>query len=210
MIATQILVNPADRCRAVFVLADVANELTLETLHGSEEASRNNIAMNLGKPNFDLINPVGVGRGIVDPNVGVSLKELKKFLRLIRTRVVDNDVDLATWRLTHHDLCKEIDELRACVACVRRSKHLFRLSIQSAVERKGTPGAAGRNWETRVREIKRLDDTLFVNAECSSVRRASNVQSDDVGSFLFKSLNSGSLLRWHYQLKPLFCRQPHY
>src|ERR1700693_4001518 len=104
-----MLVDPTDRCRTVFVLADVANELTLETLHGSEDASRNNIAMNLRKPSFDLINPVGVGRGIMDPNGGVSLKELKKFLRLISTRVADNDVDLATRRLTHHDLCEEID-----------------------------------------------------------------------------------------------------
>ena len=33
-----ILVDPADRRRAVFVFADVANELTLKAFHGSEDA----------------------------------------------------------------------------------------------------------------------------------------------------------------------------
>ena len=113
------------------VFADVANELTLETLHGIEDASGNNIAINFGKPNFDLVDPIRVGWGIMDPYSGVSLKELKKFLPLIRTRVDDNDVDLATCWLTAHDLCEEIDELRS------REKHgmersLNRLSTASA------------------------------------------------------------------------------
>ena len=39
-------------------------------------------------------------------------------------QVVGDDVDLATCRLTHHDLCKEIDELGAGVACAGFSQHL--------------------------------------------------------------------------------------
>ena len=111
----RILVNPADLHRAFTVFADVANELTLESLYGSEDASRNHVALDFGKPDFELFDPVGVGRDIVDPNGRVSLKELKKFLRLLRTRVIDNEVDLATWRSTHHDLGKEIDELPGIV-----------------------------------------------------------------------------------------------
>ena len=49
---TDILVDPTDRCRAFVVFADVANELAREILYGSETVSRNNIALNLGKPNF--------------------------------------------------------------------------------------------------------------------------------------------------------------
>jgi hypothetical protein len=47
----------------------------------------------------------------------------QNFLGLV-TQVVGDDVDLATCRLTHHDLCKEIDELGAGVACAGFSQHL--------------------------------------------------------------------------------------
>jgi hypothetical protein len=64
------------------VFADVVNEFALEVLSGSEDTAGNNIAMNLGKPNLHLVDPVGVGRGIVDPKSGVGLKKLKNFLGL--------------------------------------------------------------------------------------------------------------------------------
>ncbi len=45
-------------------------------------------------------------------------------------------MDLATWRLACYDLCKEIDELCAGVACTGFSQHLSGLGVQGAVERK--------------------------------------------------------------------------
>ena len=179
----RILVNPADLHRAFTVFADVANELTLKSHYGSEDAARNHVALDFGNTDFELFDQVEVGRDIVDRNRRVSLKELKKFFRLLRTRVIDNEVDLAIWRLTRHDLCKEVDELPGLAACARWSKHLFRLGVQSAVQSKGTTGAAGRKREFRVQEVERLDGALLVHAESRSVRRVSNVQSDDVGSF---------------------------
>jgi len=79
---TDILVDPTDRYRGFVVVADVAHELAGEILYRSEDTSRNNVALNLGKPNFDLVEPTGVGRGVVDPNSGIGLEEFKTLLVL--------------------------------------------------------------------------------------------------------------------------------
>jgi hypothetical protein len=147
---TSVLVNPANGCRAVLVFSDVANELPLKAIEGSEDAPRNNVVMNLREPSFDLVDPVKIVRGTVHPNGGVALEKLEYFPRLIRTGVVDNDVDLAAGWLTHHNLGEEIDELRAFPACARWSEHLFLLTVQSAIKRKDSAGAAGGNWKDRV------------------------------------------------------------
>jgi hypothetical protein len=60
---TDILVDPADRSRGFVVVAYVARGLARQILYRSEDASRNNVALNLGKPNFDLVEPARVGRG---------------------------------------------------------------------------------------------------------------------------------------------------
>lgn len=50
-----ILVDPTDRCRRLVVVADVAHELARTPLYGSEDPSGNNITLNCGEPNFDLL-----------------------------------------------------------------------------------------------------------------------------------------------------------
>jgi hypothetical protein len=60
---TDILVDPADRSRGFVVVADVAHELARQILYRSKDSSRNNVALNLGKPNFDLVEPARVGPG---------------------------------------------------------------------------------------------------------------------------------------------------
>ena len=131
---TEVLVDPTDGSRGLVVVADVTHELASEILYGGEDTSRNNVALNLGKPNLDLIEPAGIGRGVMDPNGAVSLQEFKDFLGLVRTQIVGDDVDLTTCRLAVYDLCKEIDELRAGVPCAGFSQYLSSLSVQSAVE----------------------------------------------------------------------------
>ena len=79
-----IFVDPTDWGGGFIVVANVAHQLAREILYRSEDPSGNHVALNLGEPNFDLVEPTGVGRGIVDPNRGVSLKKFKDFLRFVR------------------------------------------------------------------------------------------------------------------------------
>ena len=129
-----VFVDPTDWGGGFIVVTNVAHQLAREILYRSEDSSGNNVTLNLGEPNFDLIKPTGVGRGIVDPNRGVCLKKFKDFLGFVRTQIVGNYVDLATWRLAIHDLGQKIDKLRAGVAGTGFSQHLSGLSVQSAVE----------------------------------------------------------------------------
>src|SRR6516225_7716311 len=192
---SDIFVNPMQRCGGFVVVADVAHELAGDALYRSENPARDNLALNLGKPNFDLVEPAGVGRGVVDPNCRVGLKECKNSLGLVRTQVIDNDVDLASWRLAGYDLGKEIDELRGGVTSTGFSQHLSGLSIQSAVKRKRSMavvlkampfGPARRKGQNRIQAVQRLDSTLLVDAEYSSVHRWVEVQPNDISRFLFK------------------------
>ena len=76
-------VDPTDGGGGFIVVTNVAHQLAREILDRSEDPSGNNVTLNLGEPNFDLVKPTGVGRGIVDPNRGVSLQKCKDFLRLV-------------------------------------------------------------------------------------------------------------------------------
>src|SRR5258707_6664436 len=152
-----IFIDPTDGCRSFVVVADVAHKLAREILYGIEDTSRNYVALNFGKPNFDL--------------------------------VIGNDVDLATWRLACYDLCKEIDELCAGVACTGFSQHLSGLGVQGAVERKRSMavvleampfGPAGRKGENPGQALQRLDGTLLLDTEYSNLHRRVLGSAEDV------------------------------
>ena len=103
-----------------------------------EDTAQNHVTLDLGEPDLHLVKPAGIGRSVVDSHRGVRRKKFKNFLSLVRTQVIGNDVDLALGGLTVDDLCKEIHELDTGVTRAGFSQHLSGLSVQSAVERKGS------------------------------------------------------------------------
>src|SRR5260221_2735102 len=170
---TDVLVDPADRGRSLVVVADVAHQLVCEILYGGKDTSPNNVVLDLGTPNLDLIEPAGIGRSVMDPNGRVSLKEFNNFLSFVCTQVIGNHVDLEPCWLTNHDLCKEVDELGTGVPCAGFSQHLAGLSVQSAVERKRSMAVvledmsfcpAWRKRHNRVQTIQRLGCSHLVHA----------------------------------------------
>src|SRR5258705_12143811 len=63
-----ILVSPPEGCCGFVVLLDVADELSRQIGFGSEDSSSNDMALNFGKPDFDLIEPARIGRSVMNPN----------------------------------------------------------------------------------------------------------------------------------------------
>jgi len=61
----RIAVDPLHGFGRAVVLADVAHELALEIGHGGEDAAGDDIALDLGEPEFNLVEPGRVRRGVV-------------------------------------------------------------------------------------------------------------------------------------------------
>jgi hypothetical protein len=53
----EVSVSPFDGGGGFVVLADVAHELLFEVFDRGKDAAGNDIALNLGEPDFDLIEP---------------------------------------------------------------------------------------------------------------------------------------------------------
>ena len=90
-----IVVLPLDRLRVPVVLLDVAQELAAEVAGGGEDAAGDDIALDLAQPDLDLVEPAGVARREVQPDVAVKAQELLHAFGLVGRKVVEDDVDLS-------------------------------------------------------------------------------------------------------------------
>jgi hypothetical protein len=77
-----ILKFPAEGCGGFVALLDVTDQLSGQVGGGSEDSSSDDIALNFGKPDLDLIEPTGIGRGVMDPYRWIGLEKSETFLVL--------------------------------------------------------------------------------------------------------------------------------
>ena len=91
----------------LFVLLDVADQLSGEVGGGSENSPRDDIALSFGKPDLDLIEPTGIGRGVMDPDGWLGLEELENMFGFMCAQVVGHEVNLSALRLTGEDLAEK-------------------------------------------------------------------------------------------------------
>ena len=108
-----ILVSPPEGCCGFVVLLDVADELSRQIGFGSEDSSSNDMALNFGKPDFDLIEPARIGRSVMNPNGRIGVEELENAFGFMCAQVVGHDVNLFPRRLTGEDLAQKVDKFDA-------------------------------------------------------------------------------------------------
>src|SRR5258708_7465377 len=94
-----ILKSPAEGSGGFVVLLDVADQLSGEISCRSEDPASDDIALDFGKPDLDLIEPTGIGRGVMDPYGWMGLEELENILGFMCAQVVGHDMNLSTLRL---------------------------------------------------------------------------------------------------------------
>src|SRR5688500_8344116 len=92
--AVGVSIGPLKGLSAFGVALDGASNLAGKVRFGSEDAAGNQIALNFGEPDFDLIEPGRVSRGVVELHLRVRSKDLGDSLGLVRRKVVRDDVDL--------------------------------------------------------------------------------------------------------------------
>jgi hypothetical protein len=105
-----IFISPAEGCGGFVILLDVTDELSGQVGRGSEDPPSNDIALNFGKPDFDLIKPARIGRRVMDPNAWIGVKKLQD-IGFMCAQVVDHDVNFSALRLAGHDLAQKVDKL---------------------------------------------------------------------------------------------------
>ena len=64
-----IVVGPLDRLGIAVVMTDVALDFACEVRDGDKDSAGNDIALDLGEPEFDLVEPGRIGRGKVKADV---------------------------------------------------------------------------------------------------------------------------------------------
>src|SRR5258705_8420266 len=110
------LKSPAEGSGGFVVLLDVADQLSGEISCRSEDPASDDIALDFGKPDLDLIEPTGIGRGVMDPYGWMGLEELEKILGFLCNQVAGYDMNLSTLRLAGDDLAQKVDKLGAGMA----------------------------------------------------------------------------------------------
>ena len=129
-----ILVSPPEGCCGFVVLLDVADELSRQIGFESEDSSSNDMALNFGKPDFDLIEPARIGRSVMNPNGRIGVEELENAFGFMCAQVVGHDVNLFPRRLTGDDLAQKVDKFDAGMPSRRLTDDVAGASIQRCIQ----------------------------------------------------------------------------
>ncbi len=157
---------PANGLSALGVKPDVAHDLGCEVVDGGEDAACDNIALDFGEPDFDLIEPGGVGGSVVQLQTRMFVEQILDELGLVRGEIVDNDVNLLARRATLGYLPKEADELGAGMTGGGFADDLTRSDVQRGVKGQSAMakileavalGPARRERQTGIFAIQGLD-----------------------------------------------------
>jgi hypothetical protein len=68
-------ISPLKGFGLLVVATNVADEFAIEIFNRDEDAASDDITLNFGKPDLNLVKPGGVGRCVMDANMTISLEE---------------------------------------------------------------------------------------------------------------------------------------
>ncbi len=72
----EVAVGPFDGRGMLVVMTDVAHELARQVVDRGEDAAGDDIAFDAAEPEFDLIEPRGIGRSKMQVHLGMIGQEL--------------------------------------------------------------------------------------------------------------------------------------
>ena len=156
-------VSPFDGSSGLVVVPDITKDFSSKIGDGGENAAGDDLSLNLGEPDFDLVKPRRIGRCNMDADLGMTGQEILDELGFMSREIVGNDVDLASEGLRGHHLGKKVDELGAGMALSRLAKDFSASGIKGRVQRKGSMavilktvslGSAGRRGSTGSRRSR--------------------------------------------------------
>ena len=109
-------VSPFDGSSSLVVVPDVTKDFSSEIVDGGKDASGDNLPLNLGEPDFDLVKPRRIGGCKMHADLGMMGQKVLEELGFMGREVIRDDVDLASEGLGGHDIGKKVDKLGAGMA----------------------------------------------------------------------------------------------
>jgi len=212
-----VFVSPLEGESCFVVMADIGHDLSVEVGLGFEDAACNEVSLDLGEPDLDLIEPRGIGRGEMELDVGTDAQKLLNGFSFMSRKVVGDDMNMGFGGLSSDHLGEELHELGAGVTVSCLSQDLAGGRIQGRIERKSavakvfesvTFGPARRERQDGIETIKGLNGALFIDTENSRMGRRLQVETDDCGRLLLKlRVIADHVVATPVRLQP--CLSPH-
>jgi hypothetical protein len=153
---------------------NVAAEFAGQVGDRGEDAAGNDLTLDLGEPDLDLVEPGRIGRSEVKLHAGMAVEEIAHPLGFMSGEVVEDDMNLLARRAQGDDFLEEGDEVAAGVAGGGFCVHAASLGVQRGIQRKRAMpvileavalGPSRRERQHRVQPIESLNRGLFIEAE---------------------------------------------
>jgi hypothetical protein len=176
-------------------MANVTHNLAGEIGFGTEDAARNEVPLDFGEPNLDLIKPGGIGRSVMKMHLGALAQEGRDLSGFMSRKVVHDNMDLLAWSDCADQLVQKGNELSAGMTAGGFGEHFPVGGVQGGVERKGavakifkamTFGPSRRKRQDGIEPVQRLDGAFFIHAEDGGMSGRPQIKTNDVGGLLFK------------------------
>jgi len=116
---------------------DIPTDLAGEVGDGGKDAARQQVALDLRKPEFDLVQPRRIGRREVQLHVRMLEQEAADGLGLMRREIVRDDVNRSSLRLTGDDLGEELDKGGTGVPRYGLAEHFAGLGVEGREQGEG-------------------------------------------------------------------------
>lgn len=96
-------------------MLDVSHQLASQIRDRGEDAAGDHIALDLGEPEFDLVQPEGIRRCVVEVGPRMRRQDVRTFCVLCAESIVNDHMDRTATRLRVDDRREAGDELLARV-----------------------------------------------------------------------------------------------
>lgn len=201
------------------MVTDVFHDLSRQVTLRGENASGNDIALNFGEPDLDLIEPGGIGRSVVDREVWIGFEEFGDSFGFVSREVIGDHMDFFSFRLSGDQLAEKGDKLGAGMVVGRLANDLATAGVQCCIKRECSvaeifetvtlcPSRGKR--QHGVKTIKGLDGGLFVHAEDDCVHWRLEIETDDIGGLGFEvRVIARHVAAQAVGLEPGFCPDAH-
>jgi hypothetical protein len=109
-------VSPFDGSSGLVVVPDVTKDFSSEIVEGGKNAASDDLSLDLGEPDFDLVKPRRIGGCKMEADLGMTGQEIVDELRFMSREIVGNHVDIAPAGLGSDNLSKKVNEVRGGMA----------------------------------------------------------------------------------------------